>query len=276
MSSQTVYQPSPNILVRQSSLYQTNSGIVLAGGKAALVDPGIFKTDLDELDQLRKPHPIAFGLITHAHWDHILWSPRFDPAPRYCSIGTDYHLQLDETSLRAQLQQAEQENGSQFGAWDQARFFDRQVLVPGTYDLESFHFEVVELPGHCPGQAGFVFKDQSVVFVADTLSDAEVPTVPDRASIAIYLETLNQLELIIQQLHWVVPGHGSPATSLEALQRLALDRAYLSSLARFNGFSSPVNRETEARSFLDRLGETRANLEPGWSMHLENLDNVSR
>ena len=54
MSSQTVYQPSPNILVRQSSLYQTNSGIVLAGGKAALVDPGIFKTDLDELDQLRK------------------------------------------------------------------------------------------------------------------------------------------------------------------------------------------------------------------------------
>lgn len=275
MPSDAVYQLSPNLLVRQSSLYQTNSGIVLAGGRAVLVDPGIFRVDLDELNRLRQPRLVAFGLITHAHWDHLLWSPAFDPAPRYCSVGTDAQMTLDEQALRAQLSQEEAKFGGTISQWDKARFFDRQGLTPGVYDLEGFHFEVVELPGHCPGQAGFIFEDQEAIFVGDTLSDVEVPTISDRASIPAYLAALDTLEARLTHLQWVIPGHGTPATAVEALNRLALDRAYLTRLSGFVGFANGTDRQAEARFFLDQLGETRADLEPAWSMHLENLTLLS-
>jgi hydroxyacylglutathione hydrolase len=274
MTDQTIYQLTENVLVRQSALYQTNSSAVILDGKAMVIDPGVFQTDLEAFSTLLSPLQVVCGLITHAHWDHILWSPPLGNAPRYCSIGTDYQMMVDEPDLRAALDHVGAENAAQFGSWERSRFFEREPLVPGVYDLHGFHFELAELPGHCPGQAGFVFPHQGMAFVGDVLSDIEMPTVPNRASIAEYLMTLDKLEGVIGSVHWVIPGHGTPATAVEAIGRLTLDRAYLTKLASHPGLLKTAPDASVARAFLDEIGEQRANSSEGWSMHIENLVNI--
>lgn len=271
MTDQIVFQLTGNVLVRQSRLYQTNSGAVTLNGKAVVIDPGVFPTDLDALNTLLQPNTVAAGLITHAHWDHILWSPSFGGTPRYCSIGTDYQMTIDERTLRAALDQVETENGGQYGYWERSRFFDRSALTPGVYDLHGFQFELIELPGHTPDQSGFVFANEAVAFVGDVLSDVEVTTVANRAAITDYLATLNKLEGLINTLQWVVPGHGTPASRSEALGRLMLDRAYLTKLAAHPGMQNLASNEWIARAFLEELNEQRANSSDSWGMHLENL-----
>lgn len=274
MTDQIVFQLTGNVFVRQSRFYQTNSGAVIIDGKALVIDPGVFPTDLDAFNALLQPNTVAAGLITHAHWDHILWAPSLGNAPRYCSIGTDYQMTIDEPSLRAALDQVEAESGGQYGYWERSRFFDRSALTPGVYDLDGFHFEVVELPGHCPDQTGFVFVNEGVAFVGDVLSDVEVPTVPNRTAITDYLATFNKLEGVITTVQWVVPGHGMPASQTEALGRINLDRAYLTKLASHPGMQNLASNGWIARAFLEELGEQRANSSDAWGMHVENLVNI--
>lgn len=274
MTDQIVFQLTGNVLVRQSRFYQTNSSAVILDGKALVIDPGVFPTDLDAFSALLQPNLVAAGLITHAHWDHILWAPTLGTAPRYCSIGTDYQMTVDEPALRAALDQIEADSRGQYGYWERSRFFDRSALTPGVYDLHGFHFEVLELPGHTPDQTGFVFANEAVAFVGDVLSDVEVPSVPNRAAITDYLATLNKLEGVINTLQWVVPGHGMPASQSEALGRVNLDRAYLSKLASHPGMQNLASNEWIARAFLEELGEQRANSSDAWSMHIENLVNI--
>jgi glyoxylase-like metal-dependent hydrolase (beta-lactamase superfamily II) len=274
MTDQTVFQLTENILVRQSVLYQTNSSAIIMDGKAIVVDPGVFQFDLEAFNVLLQPSQIAAGLITHAHWDHILWAPSLGNAPRYCSIGTDYQMMVEEPALRTALDQVEAGNAAQSGRWERSRFFDRTALTPGVYDLHGFHFELVELPGHCSGQAGFIFPQQGVAFVGDVLSDIEVPTISNRATSTEYQASLDKLELLIPALTWVVPGHGTPATSAEALARLALDRSYLLKLALHPGIRNLATDASVARVFLEELGEHRALSNDARGMHIENLLNI--
>jgi len=274
MTDQTVFQLTANVLVRQSRFYQTNSAAVIMDGKALVIDPGVFPTDLEAFSALLQPYQVAAGLITHAHWDHILWGPSLGGAPRYCSIGTDYQMTVDEQALRSALDQVEAESGGQYGYWERSRFFDRSALTPGVYDLHGFHVEVVELPGHTPDQTGYVFANEGVAFVGDVLSDVEVPTVPNRAAVTDYLAALNKLEGVINTVQWVVPGHGTPASQSEAFGRIKLDRDYLSKLAAHPGMQNLASDEWIARAFLEELGEQRANSSDGWGMHLENLINI--
>jgi glyoxylase-like metal-dependent hydrolase (beta-lactamase superfamily II) len=274
MTDQTVFQLTGNVLVRQSRLYQTNSGAVTLNGKAVVIDPGVYQSDLDAFGTLLQPYQIVTGLITHAHWDHILWAPTLGGAPRYCSIGTDYQMTVNEQTLRAALDQIEADSRGQYGYWERSRFFDRSALTPGVYDLHGFQFEIIELPGHTPDQIGFVFANEGVAFVGDVLSDVEVPSVPNRVAITDYLATLSKLEGVINTVQWVVPGHGMPASQSEALGRLMLDRAYLSKLVSHPGMQNLATNEWIARAFLDELGEQRANSSDAWSMHIENLVNI--
>ncbi|MGB4595704.1 MAG: MBL fold metallo-hydrolase [Anaerolineaceae bacterium] len=276
MTDQIVYQLTENVLVRQSALYQTNSSAVILDSKVMVIDPGVFRADLDAFGALLSPFQVVAGLITHAHWDHILWTPSLGNGSRYCSIGTDCQMMADEASLRAALDQVETDSAGQYGYWVRTRFFEREPLVPGNYDLHGFHFELIDLPGHCPGQAGFVFPDLGMAFVGDLISDMEVPTVPSRAAIADYLATLDKLERLLSFLTWIIPGHGTPANPAEALERIGLDRAYLSKLVSNPGVSNLAPDLSSARAFLEELGEHRAFSNDGWGMHIENLTNIAR
>lgn len=274
MSNQPVYQLTGQSLVRQSEVYQTNGGAVFVNGKAIVIDPGVYKRDLSEFAMLLQPHVVVAGLITHAHWDHILWDSSLGTGPRYCSIGTDFQMKIDETALSSALDQLESQPGNQNGVWDRSRFFAREALVPGEYDLHGFHFELIELPGHCTGQAGFIFSQQGIAFVGDNLSDIEVPTVPHREAIAEYLATLDNLEMKIADLNWIVPGHGTPANLQEALTRLSADRKYLQKLSTHIGLPKTATDPMPARIFLEELQEHRATAGDGWGMHVENLFNI--
>lgn len=133
--------------------------------------------------------------------------------------------------------------------------------------------EVIAADGHCDGQIAIRFPDADVLFSADTLSDIETPSLSGGSdTVAAYLTTLDQLEHAVRRSAHIVPGHGSVATTSEAIRRLELDRRYLVYLP---GAVSRAPREMDdeelARRILRNLGETRADSPDAWAMHLANV-----
>src|SRR5262249_5132651 len=77
------------VWVRQSAWVWTNSIVVREEGGLILIDPGIDGSELnqiaDDLDRLGIP--VAAGVSTPPHWDHLLWHSRFGDVPRYATAA---------------------------------------------------------------------------------------------------------------------------------------------------------------------------------------------
>ncbi len=129
------------------------------------------------------------------------------------------------------------------------------------------------MPGHADGQAALVLPEHGACFVADNLSDIEVPSVNEGSqSIAVYLRTLDRLRDVIDRVEWIVPGHGSPANREEAQRRLDADRRYLQAIGPAVDMArAGEGAEEIAQRVLRELDEQRASSELAASMHLDNI-----
>jgi glyoxylase-like metal-dependent hydrolase (beta-lactamase superfamily II) len=67
-----------------------------------------------------------------------------------------------------------------------------------------------------------------VLCPGDYISPVEIPMVED--SVGNYLATLSILEPLLAEAQWVVPGHGSPIKSDQALAILREDVSYVEAL----------------------------------------------
>ncbi|MCO5226126.1 MAG: hypothetical protein M9953_12380, partial [Thermomicrobiales bacterium] len=127
------------------------------------------------------------------------------------------------------------------------------------------------------GQAAFVLPDDKVAFVADTLSDIETPAFYGGSeSIEDYLATMDQLQLIIDRVEWIVPGHGAVADRAEAQRRLDADRLYLQEIGAFVAARAGESEEDIARALSAHLDDPRGNDGLAWSMHLYNVEQLVR
>lgn len=265
------------VRVATSQLWQTNTGIVDGPHGALLIDAGIFEPEF--LAIAAAAGPIAAGFATHAHWDHILWHRQLgESTPRYATSETIARIQHDRdrilsnlTSTEAHIHEIGESDGSEL--WDRAQLFKEQPIAWGFGEIAGIPVEIMHIPGHEHGQAALILPRHRVAFVADTLSDVETPSVHDgRESVALYLQTLDRLQEIIDRCEWIIPGHGTPANRAEAQRRLDLDRVYLTSLWRMvNSARAEEGTEELARRILAEIGETRAESELAWSMHLDNI-----
>src|SRR5690348_14550056 len=72
--AQTFTQITPQLWVAQSELFHTNSGIWIDGGRACLIDPGIYPAEIAAQARFVAAQGAVPEVIvlTHSHWDHIL------------------------------------------------------------------------------------------------------------------------------------------------------------------------------------------------------------
>ena len=266
-------QLRPDLTIHQAEIFHTNTGILKTAEGFILVDPAFTQADFERIAAFTQPQPILAGFSTHAHYDHLFWSSLFgDETPRYCSEGTlrqvtHYRKEIVDEFL-APFNNPFNVNQC---------FSDKHLALlssisVGLHYLPAISVEVVAIPGHLQGQTAFLFPDFQTLFAADTLSNTEPPSIESsRQSLHDYLETLETLGELIGQLAWIVPGHGDPADPSEAKARLEMDRRYLEALyaLQIQDFSEGI--EAQARSFLQRIGEPRANSSDSWQIHLQNL-----
>lgn len=264
------------VSIRQSEVWQTNTGVITDGNRCVLVDPGVLASEIADLAASVRGREIVAGFATHAHWDHILWDPALGPAPRYASEETVRRVAAGRDRIERSLDAFEAQLAAQEGLgrqWDRTGFYDLLPMPLGPGVLAGVSCELVDVSGHADGQVALVLPEQDVVFVADTLSDVETPSISEGVDrFGRYLETLDRLQGVIERVRWIVPGHGSVADRAEARRRLDADRRYLEGLpGAVAAAPATVTDEDVAREVLARLGETRAAPGLSWEMHLENV-----
>jgi len=224
---------SEGLTIHHAQVYETNSGLLRVKGGYVLIDPAFTPQDFARIAAFISPEPVLAGFSTHAHYDHLFWSPRFgDNVPRFASSGTVEALASYKPEILAELTAFETAFYSGKQTWNRDYLFQVKEINREILKELGIKLEVHDIPGHLKGQAAFSFPDHRALFMADTLSDVEPPSIegcPD--SINEYLKSLDLLEGLIRPCEWIVPGHGSPAKPEEALRRLSQDRAYLLALA---------------------------------------------
>ena len=264
---------NPQLGWHQAQTYSTNTGIVLRGREALIVDPGISQGDFERLAAFLADYDLQAGLVTHAHWDHFLWDARLgSEVPRYATRATLAGMQANRERQEAQMRELEELNFEGREYWQRELLYRELPLDEGRQQLAGFELEVLRLDGHCEGSAAFLFPEAKAVFVGDHLSDLELPSLDDAPrALEAYLKTLDALEELTGRAECIIPGHGSPCGPSEARRRLDADRRYLQALhtlepAELNGDLTEL-----ATRFLRNHPDARAG--DAWSqeLHRENL-----
>lgn len=219
------------MLVATGRLDTTTSTVVVStGGGCLLVDPAWEIDELealaDDLDELGLT-PVA-GLSTHAHFDHLLWHPRFGDAPRWASPETARRAATGRDAILHEL-----------GPWPgelQALVGRVRAVEPvpdggaATVPWPGPRVELLVHDGHIPGHTAAWLPEQRILLAGDMLSDVEPPLPEDGPDpVADYARALDALEPLARQAAWVIPGHGHPGQDAPA--RLARDRRFVEALA---------------------------------------------
>jgi glyoxylase-like metal-dependent hydrolase (beta-lactamase superfamily II) len=231
-------QVADGVFVATSSLYTTTTTVVVAGNKAMLVDPCWTPSELEDLaaDLAAMQLSVTTGFSTHAHFDHMLWHPKFGDAPRWMSPDALADAGTNHERLVEQL-------GADWPA-ELADVFDGIVALEGDTVRAPFgsdgRAETIHLlthNGHAPGHTGLWLEERGVFIAGDMLSDVELPLPFEPDDLRTYLDALDALAPAVLAAEVLIPGHGH--VTGDASRRLDADRRYLDDVIAGNDVDDP-------------------------------------
>lgn len=245
-------EAAPGVWVATATIWTTTSTVVTTpDGEALVVDPAVTVAEVEGLAAAVRARGwrVTAGFATHAHWDHVLWSPGLGDAPRWATARTADATRRQRAAVLASAEAAAPgHDPALVGALSPLPRGARRVPWPDAAPTGPRTVTVVEHDAHAPGHGALVVRtpDASVLVAGDMLSDVEVPLVDTdaRDPVAVYRGALDALELAARGVDVLVPGHGSPAVGRPAIAaRFAADRAYLDALgAALRGGTAPDDR----------------------------------
>ena len=222
-------QISPTVWALQSRSMAYNSGVILDGEHACLIDPGPHPDEVEQalLFVAKRGAQIDSVVLTHSHWDHILGPERMRPE---LIVTTNAFTRVTKRDRAMILKMIERWEG-RFEYQRQKPFFIPRpdATFDDSIELEigNLHLQLMEIPGHAEDQLAIYDPSTATLWAADTLSDIEIPYV--MYSLSAYERSLARLAGL--EIAALVPGHGNPTSdSADIAARIAFDRAYLAEL----------------------------------------------
>jgi glyoxylase-like metal-dependent hydrolase (beta-lactamase superfamily II) len=216
---------SIDLLVATSRRELTTSTVVVADGRALLIDPA---WEPDELADLAAAltgtgTEVVVGFATHAHHDHVLWHPSFGSAPRFASRRAADVCAREHARIVERL-------GPEWPA-DLAALVGQVAPAGGdTLDWPGPTVHLLTHDAHSPGHTALWLPAHGVLIAADMLSDVELPLL-EESTPAQYAAGLDLLHPYTASAEVLVPGHGRVALGAAAAQRRwRADRDYLVAL----------------------------------------------
>ncbi|KRE71075.1 MBL fold metallo-hydrolase [Arthrobacter sp. Soil762] len=224
------------VLVHESEFIQSNSVVVQGGDGVLLIDPGItgdemvvLANDLRELGQ-----PVVAGFSTHPDWDHVLWHANFGDAPRYGTARC-------AASIRALLSNADWKTRiaevlpPEFAEEVPMDLFGLITGLPaGAAQIPWIGptVRIIEHQAHATGHAALLIEERGVLVAGDMLSDILMPFLDLEAAdpLGDYLAALRLFDSVADDVHAVIPGHGSVGGAEQLRARIKQDRAYVQAL----------------------------------------------
>ncbi|MBN1486824.1 MAG: MBL fold metallo-hydrolase [Anaerolineae bacterium] len=229
MSPETMTHLLPHLWIQQSQLYHTNSGILISGAEACLIDPGITPDEIESIAHFVREQGLTVKtlILTHAHWDHILGVDAFPGALVIAHAEYPRVVKTHGEHLSRQVSQW----AEKAGIGGLSYFTPPKATITFTHTLNQIindlTLRLINAPGHAPAQCVVYDAESGMLWAADMLSDLEIPFVSH--SLEAYEDTLARLaELEVKAL---IPGHGNPTTDHnEIKRRFTEDREYLAAL----------------------------------------------
>jgi glyoxylase-like metal-dependent hydrolase (beta-lactamase superfamily II) len=176
-----------------------------AGGPAIAVDSPLGTADAMAAQARQWGRPIAFLLITHGHWDHVL-----DCAKLLKLSGAKFGIHQESAELLA---------------FPQTRLFGLDLPMPDcrpdlllaegqTVEAGTLALQILECPGHCPGSVALYEAREGTVFAGDVLFAGTVGrTDLWGGNSDLLLASIRHKLLPLGDKIRVLPGHG-PGTTI--------------------------------------------------------------
>jgi hydroxyacylglutathione hydrolase len=220
---------TPCALRLASALWETSSVLLIAGGEAVAVDPGVTQPEIEALrDRAADEGARVVAVVaTHGDFDHIAGIASFPEADAV--MGPRAAARIASGAALRELA----EQGAALGlSWPGSPRCDRVLHAGRCERIGPFAIETMELEGHTDDGIGLRLRDPDVLIVGDYLSPIEYPFVYH--STAAYRSTLAGLADLLRNdpPDVVVPGHGAPLDAARALEIAESDLAYLHRLRR--------------------------------------------
>jgi glyoxylase-like metal-dependent hydrolase (beta-lactamase superfamily II) len=239
-----------DVVVTVSGIWQTTCTAVRAGGEGFVIDSPVLPDELDALPQVLEQagFPVSGLLVTHGDWDHLLARLAFPDTSLGCGAPTLERLTSEPGSAQRELR-----------AFDDEHYISRELPlaldamqslpVPGRLDIgPERELELLPANGHTADGTAYWIQWARVLVCGDYLSPVEIPMLSEGGSGEAYVATLERLKPLIEQASTVVPGHGEPMRSEDALAILAEDVAYLDELMLTETTAQlPPSRDTRAQ-----------------------------
>ncbi len=224
------YRIAPDIYVYQSSMWQTNSAVIINQTANLVIDPCYFPAEIRVIADFisRKRSFNRYMIFTHSDFDHIVGYQHFK---NYKLVAHEEFAFSDRDSQLIQLNEIDQ---SYYVLRTPPFVFpEPDIVFQGTYriPINGDELLLVHAPGHT-GDCIFVISlAHGIMFAGDYLSNLEFPFV--NFSTAAYKKTLDLAGKLVRDhnITCVVPGHGDIADRREEINdRIESDREYLISL----------------------------------------------
>lgn len=224
------------VLVHESEFLQSNTVVVQGPDGVLLIDPGITRDELAEIasDLAAVGLRVAAGFSTHPDWDHVLWHAGFGDVPRYGTAP-------GAASIRELLAQPDWKEQVAEGLPPEhadeipMELLGRLTGLPeGAAEVpwDGPRVRILEHRAHAPGHAALLIEGSGVLVAGDMLSDILMPFLDLQAAdpIGDYLAALRLFDSVADEVHIVIPGHGSVGDAAQVRARIDLDRAYTEAL----------------------------------------------
>ena len=188
------------IVTLYTTMLETDTYVVINGGRAFVVDPG---ADAERIIAAAEAEgaKIEWVLLTHAHFDHI------GAAAALQREGAQIVLHRDDVKLIKSFQNLSVLAGVK------VEHFTPDVTVAGgeTLDVAGVSVKVIHTPGHTAGSVCYVAGD--VIFSGDTLfalsyGRTDFPT----GSFAQLKNSVVNKLFALEGDYKVLPGHEGPTT----------------------------------------------------------------
>ena len=242
-----------DLIVFVSRYWQTTCTAIRAGDEGFVIDSPIYPDELETVKAVLEEagFPVSGLLATHADWDHLLARTAFPEASLGVGESTARRLAAEPGDAQRKIREFD----------DEQYVDDRPPLalggiqalpVPGRLSLgpdeRGHELELYPADGHTPDGTAFYVPWLKVLVCGDYLSPVEIPWLSPGGSVDAYLATLERLRALLERAETVVPGHGRPQPSAEALRLLDEDTAYLRALtAQGEDAPLPAGRRTKAQ-----------------------------
>ncbi|MBQ0137700.1 MAG: MBL fold metallo-hydrolase [Kurthia sp.] len=192
---------------------QTNCYIISnAQHQCLIIDPG--EQGKKIISEIRKANltPEAI-LLTHAHFDHI---GAVDEVRDTFSIPVYMHKKeqswLGDATLNGSAKYAQLPNY-------EVKSADEFLTPSKEVTVGSFNFEVVHTPGHSPGSISFLFHEDRLAFVGDTLFKGSIGrTDLIGGDTKLLLKSIQMHLLNLPEDTIIYPGHDEATTIADEMK----------------------------------------------------------